>query len=149
MRCESSTQRHTCYAHVYLQHSILFRWTDLKNLPRRLYTPSLCTYNTGFFDFIHRPFDPLLPFFLLILTAVIANARQIFSLASLVYRSDAQSAPIYILQWLMPSSLCQGRQKKSTLRRLTGTDNLFTPTDKTWPDCYLFVRDGKMLSHNS
>lgn len=95
----------------------------------------------------------LLPFFffLLILTAVIANVRQIFgALASLVFRSDVQSAPIYILQWLMPSSLCQGRQKKkSTLRRLTGTDNLFTPTDKTWPDCYLFVRDGKILTHNS
>lgn len=75
------------------------------------------------------------------------------ALASLVYRSVH---PVYFPRWLMPSSLCQGRQKgkKSTLKRLTGTGrNTETPCSHPqlecinmypFPDwCLLFVRDGK------
>lgn len=47
--------------HMFIYNTAFFlRWTDKKNLPSRLYTLSLCTYNAEFLDFTHS--ESPLPF---------------------------------------------------------------------------------------
>lgn len=50
----------TLIMHMFIYNTAFFlRWTDKKNLPSRLYTLSLCTYNAEFLDFTHSE-SPLL-----------------------------------------------------------------------------------------
>lgn len=49
----------TLIMHMFIYNTAFFlRWTDKKNLPSRLYTLSLCTYNAEFLDFTHSESPP-------------------------------------------------------------------------------------------
>lgn len=141
--------------HMFIYNTAFFlRWTDKKNLPSRLYTLSLCTYNAEFLDFTHS--EARLPF---------SNPDCNYCKCS-SYRPVPLPLCVSISQPISPPRLLppvtnaqqlvsrQTEGKKSTLKRLTGTGrNTETPCSHPqlecinmypFPDwCLLFVGDGK------